>query len=494
MEVTETLSEGLKRELKIIVPATDLETRLTTRLGELKDQVRINGFRPGKVPLSHLRKVYGRSVMAEIVQQTVSETSQSVLEEREMRPAFQPDIKFAESEDELEEVMQGKSDLAYTVSFEVMPEIKLVDLTKIKLTREVTEVPEEDVDQSVLRLAEQNRSYTSRKSGEKAVDGDRVTIDYEGSVDGTPFEGGKGDNVYLVLGSNQFIPGFEEQLIGAKAGDENKIEVTFPDDYPADHLAGKKAGFEVTVQDVAEPAAGELDDAFAQTLGLESLDSLKDAVRQQIQSEHASLSRRKIKRQLLDQLDKAHEVELPPTLIEQEFDSIWAQLTNDMEQSGKSFEDEDTTEDDARAEYREISERRVRLGLVLAEIGEKSEIKVAEEEVTRALQTQVQQFPGQEQQIYEYYKENPQAIASLRAPIFEDKVVDHILEQADVTDKTVSREELLLDPEDEPAKKKPAKKKATPKKAATKKDDDAKAKPKKAAKKKAPAKKSTAKS
>ncbi len=492
MEVTETLSEGLKREFRITVPATDLEQRLTTRLGELKDQVRINGFRPGKVPLSHLRKIYGRSVMAEIVQQTVSETSQSALEEREMRPAFQPDIKFAESEDELEEVMQGKSDLAYTVSFEVMPEIKLTDLTKIKLTREVTDIPDEDVEQAVQRLAEQNRSYTSRKSGEKAADGDRVTIDYEGSIDGTPFEGGKGDNVYLVIGSNQFIPGFEEQLVGAKAGTDAKVKVTFPDDYPAEHLAGKEAEFSVTVQDVAEPAAGELDDAFAQTLGLESLDSLKAAVRKQIESEHGSLSRRKIKRLLLDELDKAHEVELPPTLIEQEFDAIWSQLENDMEKSEKSFEDEGTTEEETRAEYREISERRVRLGLVLAEIGDKNKIKVEEEEVTRALQDQVRQFPGQEQQIYEYYKENPQAIANLRAPIFEDKVVDHILEKVDVTDKVVSREELLRDPDEEPVKKKPAKKKAATKKASG--AAETKAKPKKPAAKKTPAKKAEDKS
>ncbi len=481
MEVTETLSEGLKREFKVVIPATDLESRLMARLVELKDQVRINGFRPGKVPLDHLRKTYGRSVMAEIVQQVVSETSQTALTEREIRPAFQPDISFAESEQELEEVMQGKSDLTYTVALEVMPDIELADLSKIKLTREVTEIPDEDVVEAVKRLAEQNRSYTSRKEGDKAQEGDRVTIDYDGSVDGTPFEGGKDENVYLVLGSNQFIPGFEEQLKGAKARSDQTVNVTFPDDYPAEALAGKKAEFKVTVHDVAEPAEGELDDAFAQTLGLESLDSLKDAVRAQIENEHASLSRRKIKRILLDELDKQHELELPPTLIEQEFDSIWSQLTNDMESSEKSFEDEGTSEDEARAEYRTIAERRVRLGLVLAEFGEKSEVQVSEEEVTRALQEQVRQFPGQEQQIYEYYKENPQAIASLRAPIFEEKVVDHILEQVDVTEKVVSREELLLDPEDEKtAKEKPAKK--TTKKAA----------PKKTAEKKTPAKKKPA--
>lgn len=488
MDVTETVSEGLKRELKIVVPATDLESRLTTRLGELKDQVRLNGFRPGKVPINHLRKVYGRSVMAEIVQQTVQESSQSVLEEREMRPAFQPEIKFADSEDELEKVMAGEADLSYTVSFEVMPEIEVADLSKIKLTREKTEVPDKDVETAMQRLAEQNRAYTSRKDGDKAKEGDRVTINYEGKVDGELFDGGADENVFLVLGSNQFIPGFEEQLVGKKAGDETTVKVTFPDDYPAEHLAGKKAEFAVTVNEVAEPAAGELDDSFAQQLGLESLDSLRDAVRAQIEGEHASLSRRKIKRVLLDELDKVHKVELPPTLVEQEFDSIWSQLKKDMDEAKRSFEDENTTEEEARKEYQNIAERRVRLGLVLAEIGDKNEIQVSEEEVGRALQEQVRQFPGQEQQIYDYYKENPQAIAGLRAPIFEDKVVDYILENANVTDKVVSREELLRDPEDEAPAKKPAKKKAAPKKAAAK-----KAPAKKTAAKKAPAKKTAKK-
>jgi len=473
MQVTETLSEGLKRELKIVVPATDLEARLTTRLGELKNQVRIKGFRPGKVPVAHLRKVYGRSVMAEIVQAMVTETSQNALNERDERPAFQPDISFAESEAEIEDVMEGKADLAYNVSFEVMPEIELADLSGIKLTREVTEVPDSDVDQALERLADQNRPYEPRKEGEKAQDGDRVTIDYEGSIDGVPFEGGKGENSYLVLGSNQFIPGFEEQIVGVKAGDEVTVTVTFPDDYPAEQLAGKKADFAVKLHEVAVPGDLAIDDEFAKGLGLESLDQLKDALREQIQNEHMNVTRRKLKRELLDALDETHSFELPPTLVEQEFDSIWGQMTNDMEQAGRTWDDEDSSEEEAREEYRTIAERRVRLGLVLAEIGEKNSVQVSEEEVNQALIQQARQFPGQEQQVWEYYQKNPEALASLRAPIFEDKVVDYIVDVADVTDKTVTREELLRDPEEDkkPAKKTAKKKPAAKKKTAAKKAD-----------------------
>lgn len=491
MQVTETLSEGLKRELKIVVPAADLEARLTERLGELKGQARIKGFRPGKVPMAHLRKVYGRSIMAEVVQQTVTETSQNVLTERDERPAFQPSISFADSEEELEEVMNGKTDLAYKVVFEVMPEIEIADLSKIKLTREVTEVPDADVEQAIERLADQNRPYESRKETEKAKSGDRITMDYEGSIDGTPFEGGKGENTYLVLGSGQFIPGFEDQLVGAKAGDDATIKLTFPDDYPASELAGKEAEFAVKVHEVAAPGKLEVDDAFAQNLGLENLDKLKEAIRGQIENEHSGISRRKLKRILLDELDAAHTLELPPTLVDQEFDSIWSQMTADMEQAGRTFEDEESDEETARAEYRTIAERRVRLGLVLAEIGEKNSVKVSEDEVSQAMAQQVRQFPGQEQQVWEYYQKNPEALASLRAPIFEDKVVDHILDQAAVTDKTVTREELMRDPDEDPA---PAKK-AKPKKAAADKKPAAKKAPaKKAPAKKAPAKKAAAKS
>ncbi len=481
MQVTETLSEGLKRELKIVVPATDLEARLTTRLGELKDTVRIKGFRPGKVPLAHLRKIYGRSVMAEIVQQAVTETSQSVLTERDERPAFQPNIDFAESQEELEDVMLGKSDLAYRVVFEVMPDIEITDLSKFKLTRETTEVPDSDVDTAIERLADQNRPYETRGEKEKAKSGDRVTIDYEGSIDGKSFEGGKGENTYLVLGSGQFIPGFEDQIVGTKIGDDLTVKLTFPEDYPAGELAGKAAEFTVKVHDVAAGGELKIDDSFAQSLGLENLDKVKDAIRQQIQGEHEGISRRKLKRILLDELDANHTLELPPTLVDQEFDSIWSQMSKEMEEAGQSFEDEDTDEDAARAEYRTIAERRVRLGLVLAEIGEKNNVQVNDEEVSQAMAQQVRQFPGQEQQVWDFYQKNPQAMASLRAPIFEDKVVDYIIGVAEVTDKVVTREELMRDPEEADAK--PAKK-AKPKKAAAK-----KATPKKTESKKKPAKK-----
>ena len=297
---------------------------------------------------------------------------------------------------------------------------------------------------------------------------------------GTPFEGGKGENAYLVLGSAQFIPGFEDQIIGAKSGDEMTVKLAFPDDYPADELAGKEAEFAVKLHDVAAPGDLKIDDDFAKTLGLEDLGKLKDAIRGQIKGEHDGISRRKLKRLLLDELDSSHSVELPPTLVDQEFDSIWSQMVKEMEEAGSNFEDEENDEEAARAEYRTIAERRVRLGLVLAEIGDKNEVKVTDEEVTQAMTQQVRQFPGQEQQVWEFYQKNPEALASLRAPIFEDKVVDHILSVADVTEKTVTREELMRDPDEQDEK--PAKK-AAPKKATKKKPAAKKAPAKKAAEK-----------
>jgi trigger factor len=483
MQITEKLSEGLKRELQVVVPATDLDARLSERLDQLKNQVQIKGFRPGKVPVAHLRRVYGRSVMAEIIQQTVSETSQKVLEERNEKPAFQPQIALTEDEKEIAELMEGKGDLAYSLSFEIMPAFEVADISNIELTREVVEVADEEVDKAVRQIADRNRPFEPKDDGAKAADGDRVTIDFKGSIDGEPFEGGSDEESDLVLGSASFIPGFEEQLIGTKAGDQVTVKVTFPDDYPAAHLAGKDAEFEVTVKAVAAPGELTIDDAFAQGMGLESLDQLKDAVRGQMAGELAQYSRRKIKRELLDKLDELHSFELPPTLVDQEFEGIWTQLTSDMEKADKTFADEDTTEEEARAEYRTLAERRVRLGLVLAEIGEKASVTVTDEEVNRALMDQARQFPGQEEQVWEYYRQNPQALAGLRAPIFEEKVVDHIVETAKVTDKPVDRQQLLRDPDEDgdedaapakkAAKKAPAKKKAAPKKAAAKTADEA---------------------
>ncbi|MEM8798171.1 MAG: trigger factor [Pseudomonadota bacterium] len=449
MQVTETLSEGLKRELKITIPASDLDEKLMTRLVDLKDKVRLNGFRPGKVPLAHLKKTFGRSVMAEIVQETVSKTSEQALQDRGEKPALQPNIDMTEDEAEANEILDGKKDLDLTVTYEIMPDFELGDFSGLKIERPVVEVADEEVMTEVERIASQSRPYETKDGA--AEEGDRITMSYAGKVDGELFEGGSDDNGQLVLGSGQFIPGFEEQLIGKAAGDETVVKVTFPEEYGAAHLAGKEAEFDVTVKEVAGPGELEIDDSFAEKLGLKSLDDLKGILRGQIDSQYAGASRQKVKRQLLDQLDERYDFELPPSMLEQEFEGIWTQVTSDLERAEKTFEDDGTTEEEQRADYQKIAQRRVRLGLVLAEIGERNEIKVTEEELRQAMARQAQQYPGQEKEIFEFYKQNPAQLANLRAPIFEEKVVDYLLELAEVTDKTVTREELLADDDEEAA-------------------------------------------
>lgn len=443
MQVTETLSEGLKRELKITIPAGDLEARLMDKLVSLKDQVRINGFRPGKVPLSHIRKTYGRSVMAEIVQETVAKSSEQTLEQRGERAAMQPHIDMTEDEAEANAILDGKKDLDITISYEIMPSFEVGDLSGVTIEKPVVEVADEDVMAQIERIGEQGRPFKEKKG--KAKDGDRVTMSYLGKIDGEPFEGGADENGRLVLGSGQFIPGFEEQLIGKKAGDETVVKVTFPADYGAAHLAGKEAEFDIVVKEVAQPDELKIDDEFAKGLGLESLEKLKEIVSSQIAGQYAGASRQKVKRQLLDQLDEKYDFALPPSMLEQEFNGIWEQVLKDLKAADKTFADEETTEEDARAEYMKIAERRVRLGLVLAEIGEKNKIQVSEDELRNAIMQQASQYPGQEREIFEFFQKNPRQLASLRAPIFEEKVVDHILELAAVTEKKVTKDELLAD-------------------------------------------------
>ena len=449
MHVTETVSEGLKRELKVVVPAAELENRLGAKLDELKTRVRINGFRPGKVPVQHLRRLYGRAVMAEIVQDLVGQTSQQAVADRAEKPAFQPNIVFPEDKAEIDAVMEGRADLAYTLRFEVLPDIRLPDFSKISVDKEVADVTDQEVDEALQRIAAANRPFTPRQEDEAAETGDRVRIDYAGRIDGEPFQGGSAEDAELELGSGQFIPGFEDQLVGARAGETRTVEVRFPEDYGAKHLAGKEARFDVTVKEVLKPGEVELNDEFAQNLGMESLDKLRQAIRDRIAQDYAGASRQKLKRRLLDALDRITTFALPPTLVDQEFESIWRQVQGDLERSGKSFADEGTTEEAAQADYRRIAERRVRLGLLLAEVGRKNDIKVSDEEVQRALVERVRQFPGQEQAVWDFYRKNPAALAELRAPIFEDKVVDYVLELADVRERTVPREALFADPEDE---------------------------------------------
>ena len=447
MQVTETLSDGLKRGLKITIPASELESKMMEKLVEIKDQVRINGFRPGKVPLAHLKKTYGRSVMADIVQETVTQSSQAALEERKERPAMQPSIEMTEDQDEANEILDGKRDLDLDVSYELMPEFEVGDLSGITIEKPVVEVTDEEVTEQMEQIGSQSRPYEEKKG--KAKDGDRITMSYLGKVDGKAFEGGGDENGQLVLGSGQFIPGFEEQLVGKKAGDETVVKVTFPEEYQAAHLAGKEAEFDVVVKEVAAPGELVIDDDFAKNLGLEGLDNLKEIIKSQIDGQYAGASRQKVKRQLLDQLDEKYDFELPPTMLSQEFDGIWGQVEKEMEEAGTSFEDNDTTEEQAREDYSKIAQRRVRLGLVLAEIGDSKEIQVTEDELRNAVMQQASQFPGQEKEVFEFYQKNTEQLAGLRAPIFEEKVVDYILELATVTEKTVTKDELLAEDDEE---------------------------------------------
>lgn len=441
MQVTETKNEGLERELKVVVPKDDLAAKLNERLNDMKGKIRIDGFRQGKVPVSHIKKLYGKQVMAEIVNDMVNNRSGEVLKERDEKAAQQPEIKMTEDEKEAEAILAGDADFEFTINYEVMPEITVPDLSKLKIERPVAEVSDKEVEEQVEQIAENARQYEEKKG--KAADKDRITIDYLGKVDGEPFDGGKDEDAQLVLGSGRFIPGFEEQLIGFKAGDEKTIKVTFPEDYPAENLKGKEAEFDIVVKKVEKPAKLEINDELAKQLGLESADKLREAVKSQIESQNGTYTRAKVKRQVLDQMDEKTKMELPKKMVAAEFDNIWQQMTAELERAGKTFEDEDTTEEEARAEYQKLAERRVRLGLTLAKIGEEAQIEVTEEELQRAIYDQVRQYPGQEQQVFDYFRQTPDAVAGLRAPIFEEKVVDHIMGLADVDEKTVSREELM---------------------------------------------------
>lgn len=452
MQVTQTHSDGLRHEFKIVVPASDLEARLDNRVSEIKDSVRLNGFRPGKVPPAHLKKIYGRSLMAEAIEALVRETNAKIVTDNGFKLAMEPKVTLPEGKDEIESVFTGQSDLSYTVALEVLPPITLADFKGIKIERPVAEVTAAEIDEAVSRIANQNRPFSARADGGKVASGDRVTISYVGKIDGEAFEGGTGDDIVVNVGSNAFIPGFEEQLIGMAAGEARTVNVRFPNNYLAEKLAGKDAVFEVTAKSIEAPGEVTIDDAFAKSLGLETLDKLKDAIKDRLTREHAAASRQKLKRVLLDRLDELHKFDAPPTMVEDEFNNVWKTVLSDLESSGKSFADEGTTEEKAKAEYRAIADRRVRLGLVLAEIGEKNNIKVNDEELSRAAADRARQFPGQEQQVWEYYRKNPQALASLRAPIYEEKVVDFIVELASVIDKPVSRDELFREEEDDEKK------------------------------------------
>jgi trigger factor len=447
MQITQTVSEDMRRQFMVTVPASDLDASVTRKLEEMKGRVNLKGFRPGKAPVSFLKKQYGKSVMGEVVQAAVDEGSQKAISDNKLKPAIQPQI---EPVGDVQQVIDGKADLQFTVTVDLMPDFTPTDVAKLNVERLTADVPDSDIDEALDRIAKQARSYVTRGEGEKAQKDDTLLIDFAGSIDGVPFEGGTAEDAHLTLGSGQFIPGFEDQLIGAKADDKIDVKVAFPKDYHSAELAGKDAVFAVTVKEVKAPEAVSIDDAMAEKLGMTDLATLKDRISEQITEDYTRASRLHLKRRVLDALDTSHSFPLPPAMVESEFNNIWAQVEAELKREGKTPADEGSTEEEMRAEYRRIAERRVRLGLVLGKLGELNGISVSGDEVQRGILARARQFPGQEKQVFEFYSKNPQAQAEIRAPLFEDKVVDFIAELAQITDKKVDKETLFNDPDDIP--------------------------------------------
>ncbi len=440
MQIVEKSGEGLSRVYGVTVPAGELAKRLDARIAEIAPQMNLKGFRKGKVPPAHVRRVHGKALMAEVIEQALNETTQKVLDDNKLRPASQPDLK---PESDMEKVMAGGADLSYELSLELMPDFEPIDIASIKLTRPVYSPSEKEVDEALADLAKQARTFAPRTGKSlKAKDGDQVLIDFVGSVDGVEFPGGKGEGFELTLGSGQFIPGFEGQLVGAKPGDDVVVKVTFPTPYQSEELAGKDAEFAVKVHEVRAPVDAEPDDELAKRLGLSDLATLKETLSKNLQQGYDNQSRFKLKRALLDELDKGHVFDLPPKMVDAEFAGIWQQVEQDKTAGNLPPEDADKSDDQLKEEYRRIAERRVRLGLVLAEIGRRENVQVTEQELMQAMQREAMQYGQQAQQVFEFFRSNPNAQAQLRAPLYEDKVVELIFGKATVKDKKVSKKEI----------------------------------------------------
>ncbi|WP_424362935.1 trigger factor [Methylocystis parvus] len=443
MQVTQTSSQGLKQEFKVVVPAGDLAAKLGAQLADVQAKAQIKGFRPGKAPIGHLRKLYGKSIMGEVLQEAVNEANRKIVEDNQLRLAVEPKLDFPGGQEEVERALEAEGDLAFTVTFETLPKFEIGSFDDISLERPVAEVADADIEAALKNLADRVQEFEPRAEGEKAQSGDKLTIDFTGKLDGVAFEGGTGGDIDLVLGSNTFIPGFEDQLVGAAVGDARVVKVTFPADYSAAHLAGKDAEFDVTVKGVAAPKALEIGEELAKKYGFENFDAMKEAVKGNLEADFHKVSRDKLKRALLDALDSRYSFELPETLVGQEFNNIWGQHEAESRRAGQPLAEEGKTEDETRAEFRKIAERRVRLGLVLAEIGQSAGVKVEDKDLTDALIERARMFPGQEKQVWDFYRNNEQALAQLRAPIYEERVVDHISKLIKITDKTVTKDELF---------------------------------------------------
>jgi trigger factor len=454
MDIIEVSSDGLKREFKVSVGHADIAARKAAKLAELAKQMKIPGFRPGKVPMNVVEQRYGSSVLGEVLEKTVQETSQAMMSEKGLRPALQPQIEVSSFEE--------NKGIEYTMKFEVLPEVKPVALSSIKLEKPVFSVADTEVQEALERLTTRFKSSEPLKEKRGAKMGDIAVIDFKGTVDGEARPGMDGTDFELELGSKSFIDNFEEQLTGTKAGDHRSVKVTFPANYGAQELAGREAVFEVDIKELKKPVPAKLDDELAKKMGVESLDKLREMVRSQLQADYDGYTRLKLKRSLLDSLAEKHSFPVPVGMVDIEFETIWKRVEEEMqgEQAAEKPAAEGKkkpaakgkkakAETDPKQEYREIAERRVRLGLLLNEIGRSQNLQVTKEELNRALALEARNYPGQEKQVFDFYRQHPHALENLRAPLYEDKVVDYVLTQVKLSDKAVTREELTASDDDD---------------------------------------------
>ena len=434
MQVTETVAEGLKREFTVVIPAQSFKERIETRLKDRQRSMRLPGFRPGKVPMALVAKHWRQQVTGEELQSTIGDSSAQIVSDRGLRPAGQPKIEITNFSD--------GADLEYKMALELLPEIEPMDLSQLELTRTQVEVPEAEIEQALERLATDQAKSEPVAEPRPAAKDDVVVADFVGRIDGVEFEGGKAEGHYIRIGSNQLIPGFEDQLVGAMPGEKREVKVTFPADYPRRELADKQAVFDVEVKELRQLLPAAIDDELAKSLGLDSLEALRQRVREQLESEYGAASRTRLKRQLLDKLAENHNFEMPPGMVEAEFQQIWSQVEADRQAGRTDPDDKDKSEDELKAEYRAIAERRVKLGLLLSEIGRRSQVEVKQDEIARAVMSEARRYPGQERKVIDFYQNNPDALARVRAPLYEDKVVDYILDTAKVTERKISPEQF----------------------------------------------------
>jgi trigger factor len=437
MQVTETSAEGLKREFKVVIPAQQFQDQIESKLRDRQRSMRLPGFRPGKVPMTLVAKHWRKHVLGEELERTIGDSSAQIVSERGLRPAGQPKIEIT--------AFQDGSDLEYSMAVELLPEIEPMDFASLELTRTVVEVPEEEVDKGLERVAKDQAKSEPVTEERPAANDEVVVIDFVGRIDGTEFAGGKSEDYHLRLGANMLIPGFEEQLVGAKVGEKREVNVSFPVDYPRKELAGRPAVFEVTVKELRHLVPAALDDKLARGLGLEDLGQLRQRLREQFEAEYASASRSQVKRQLLDKLAESHDFEMPPGLVDAEFQAIWSQIEADHKKGLIDPEDKGKSEEELKSEYRAIAARRVKLGLLLSEVGRRAQVEVKQDELNRAVMNDARRYPGQERRVVEYYQNHPEALAQLRAPLYEDKVVDYILETAKVAERKVSPKEFAAE-------------------------------------------------